>query len=287
MPKVGPPQLPGSGTALPGDPLDTGTGGFPLGGSPGSNLHTFAPKRPEDPEPSPGGDYGAWSAGSVKTYLEPQDISSGTKKKLSDYITSLTQKNKYPVKSVNGSEASIRGGSSKEYAADPLPTTNEVKFVDQKDPNYPRSRTDLVNSFPVTRGRQPPIAGAKYDGNTLLQGAALPGKQNPDPQATVMQSGISTTSLDPSSPVSSYSSSVLSSRFGQFRPGLPSYENYSDPSHAGESDRKTVQFGRAQFAKKYPMGRSLSGDSQERNLTFGQLSQIGPALTARAGTEKK
>lgn len=268
------PQNPQNPQQGPGQELDTGTGGFPVGQNDvrytfdsGSDVGDESPKV-------------IWSPGQINVDKQERDISRGTKSTLAAYLSDTTLgrtpsspspiRNKYPVNHVAGLDPDNL--SLKDEKGFPTPPDNDLsghlyKFTEGKNLE---SRSKAANNLKIKRGRQD---GAENipDGNDLLKdvtpitpaASSVGGKFSPE---------MGSVRIPDASPVKQYygspnlSNSVIYNRFN---------------SENNEYQTVGAQLNSSQFAKKYELGTSQA----VRDMSFGRLAQVGTILTTRASTE--
>ena len=245
--------------------IDTGTGGFPIGEK--DNLTTYdvgVENAPVD------GSYGKWSPGDVDASAAIQgssDISVGTKKTLADYLSKQTAKNYYKVSVPDAAGGDFSIETKDGLPSQIIPTQNEAKFVNTVTTNLNSVSKDYNIGDKFFKGKSTKLSpdGDEKNGNTLLRSIS----ENLQHLDTTKKTGI----IDEKHPVAIYSTALLNSRFNIDH----QYENMSI------ADTNSTFYAQ-QFAQKYPLGRSLA-ENEPRNITFGKLAQIGPALSLRSGLE--
>lgn len=245
--------------------IDTGTGGFPIGEK--DNLTTYdvgVENAPVD------GSYGKWSPGDVDASAAIQgssDISVGTKKTLADYLSKQTAKNYYKVSVPDSAGGDFSIETKDGLPSQIIPTQNEAKFVNTVTTNLNSVSKDYNIGDKFFKGKSTKLSpdGDEKNGNTLLRSIS----ENLQHLDTTKKTGI----IDEKHPVAIYSTALLNSRFNIDH----QYENMSI------ADTNSTFYAQ-QFAQKYPLGRSLA-ENEPRNITFGKLAQIGPALSLRSGLE--
>jgi hypothetical protein len=251
------------------DKLDTGTGGFSVTVNNSTNRYTFDTGSTVGDEPPV-----PWSPGDINVNHENKDVSQGTKRTLASYLSKTTMgqtpssptsvKNKYEIKHNENQDPNIFSLKDERGFPQPLSPSSEEQphFVDAQPGD---SRSSAAANLNVLRGRQPVdiIDLAPRDGNTLLKDVELVSAGDNKPYQK----------LSDTDPVGVYSRSLLNNRFtsDNFYPTKP----------------ETSQLRDAQYAYKYPLGKSLPPESPERNISYGRLAQIGNALSIRAGLELK
>lgn len=265
--------------STPGQGIDTGTGGFPVGDN-NERLTYDTGSDVGDDSSRP-----TWSPGDVKVDNTPRDLSRGTRVTLSSYLSKTTLgqtpsspstiPNRYPVNH-DENEQFVETGlkDQKGYPVPPGEPVNASRYVPTKKLSG-RSSADVNLKF--LRGRQEGDYTNQPDGNTLLKNAT------PDmsDEMTVNPSAyggklpkINTVDITTGSPIRDYygnprniSNSVIYNRFNSEN----QYETFttSQPLRAG------------QFAKQYEYGTSEA----ERDMSYGRLAQVGHMLTLRATTE--
>lgn len=261
---------PDNNSKTPGQGLDTGTGGFPVGQN--NELYTYGVGDDDS------GANQTWSPGNVNVDKNARDLSRKTKSTLAAYLSDTTLgktpsspvsvRNKYPVNHVAGSDP------------DKLSVTDEKGYPTSPDRNLDghinkfvpgkvlESRSKADTNLKIKRGRQD---GNRPDGNDLLPGvspihpaaSAIGGKFTPE---------ISTVSIPQNSPIKQYygspnlSNSVIYNRFN------PEGNEYRTLGSSLNS---------SQFAKKYDYGTSQAN----RDMSYGRLAQVGSVLSTRASAE--
>jgi hypothetical protein len=261
---------PDNNSRTPGQGLDTGTGGFPVGQN--NELHSYSV------DVEDGGQRLTWSPGNVKVDKSVSDLSRKTKSTLAAYLSDTTLgktpsspvsvRNRYPVNHVDGLDPeNFTITDEKGYPSSPdrdLDTYTN-KFVPGK---VLESRSKADTNLKIKRGRQD---GSSPDGNDLLPGvspvqpaaSAVGGKFSPE---------ITTVTLPQESPVRQYygnpnlSNSVI---YNRFNPEGSEYKTLGTPMNS------------SQFAKKYNYGTSQA----ERDMSYGRLAQVGSVLSTRASAE--
>ena len=245
--------------------IDTGTGGFPIGEK--DNLTTYdvgVENAPVD------GSYGKWSPGDVDASAAIQgssDISVGTKKTLADYLSKQTAKNYYKVSVPDAAGGDFSIETKDGLPSQIIPTQNEANFVNTVTTNLNSVSKDYNIGDKFFKGKSTKLSpdGDEKNGNTLLRSIS----ENLQYLDTTKKTGI----INEKHPVAIYSTALLNSRFNIDH----QYENMSI------ADTNSTFYAQ-QFAQKYPLGRSLA-ENEPRNITFGKLAQIGPALSLRSGLE--
>jgi len=264
-----------------GQPIDTGPGGFDVGGQ----TYTYDVGVPE----AEGGAQGPYkegvdvSAGYVDGSGQPKDLTTKTKTTLAQYLSGLTQgkgtntpvANAYPV------DAGYKAESTTTKTGNPALQTPGAAGVDNSkafvtDEQYLSALSDSFSKlagFRKGKGDQ-----GKTDGNDLLPG--VPGTVDLSAHdGSLVGSGPSTRPRpvvghpDTSKVVSPYVSAVMTrNRFtdaaSAFLPatGAPS--------------------GNSGFNPTLPQQTKLgSYDPRAKGVNFEQLATIGPLLTLRAGRE--
>jgi len=250
------------------DKLDTGTGGFSVTVKNSTNRYTFdTGSTVGDEPPIP------WSPGDINVDHENKDISNGTKRTLASYLSKTTLgqtpssptsvSNKYPIAHNENEDPNSSTLNDERGFPQPLsPSSKEQPhFVDVQPGD---SRSSAAANLRMLRGRQPVEIGVLVppDGNALLKNLEL----EADPEKPYKK-------LSDLDPVGIYSRSLLNNRFT------------SDNSYPTKPE--TSQIRDAQYAYKYPMGKSLPKEAPERNISYARLAQIGNALSIRAGLELK
>lgn len=261
---------PDNNSRAPGQGLDTGTGGFPVGQS--NELHTYGVDV-EDLGPRQ-----TWSPGNVNVDKKVSDLSRKTKSTLAAYLSDTTLgktpsspvsvRNKYPINHVEGSDPdkfTITDEKGYPTVPDKDLEGHINKFVPGK---VLESRSKADTNLKIKRGRQD---GNSPDGNDLLPSvspvqpaaSAVGGKFIPE---------ISTVSLSQNSPIKQYygnpnlSNSVI---YNRFNPEGNEYRTLGAPLNS------------SQFAKKYNYGTSQAN----RDMSYGRLAQVGSVLSTRASAE--
>lgn len=261
---------PDNNSRSPGQGLDTGTGGFPVGQN--NELHSYGV------DVEDGGQRLTWSPGNVKVDKTVSDLSRKTKSTLAAYLSDTTLgktpsspvsvRNRYPVNHVDGSDPenfTITDEKGYPAAPDRDLNTHTNKFVPGK---VLESRSKADTNLKLKRGRQD---GSSPDGNELLPGvspiqpaaSAVGGKFSPE---------ISTVTLPQDNPVSQYygnpslSNSVI---YNRFNPEGSEYRTLG------------ASLNSSQFAKKYNYGTSQA----DRDMSYGRLAQVGSVLSTRASAE--
>lgn len=250
----------------PGDPLNTGTGGFPVNNDDRYTYDVGTTEGDETPRPK-------WNSGQINVDQTQKDLSKGTKRTLGSYLSNTTL----------GKTPSAPSPVQNKYPVNHAPTEDPVDLKLQDESGYPQQltqiqdrqehfanvplgRSDDSSSLNMLRGRQQPSGiGSQLavDGNDLLRS-----KENP---------------ALPSQPALKYSASVVGrNRFNQ---GDTSYEKQAspdyDPSNPERGEFKRPSDNYPQFALKYNMGTSTAN----RDVTFARLAQIGNSLSVRSGFE--
>jgi hypothetical protein len=250
------------------DKLDTGTGGFSVTVKNSTNRYTFdTGSTVGDEPPIP------WSPGDINVDHENKDVSKGTKRTLASYLSKTTLgqtpssptsvSNKYPVAHNENEDPNSATLSDERGFPQPLsPSINDQPHFADVQPGD--SRSSAAANLNMLRGRQPVEIGVLVprDGNTLLKDLEL--------ETAADKPYKKLSDLDP---VGVYSRSLLNNRFT------------SDNSYPTKPE--TSQIRDAQYAYKYPMGKSLPKEAPERNISYARLAQIGNALSIRAGLELK
>ena len=267
--------------STPGQGIDTGTGGFPVGDNSERLTYDIGSDVGDDTRRP------TWSPGDVKVDNTPRDLSRGTRVTLSSYLSKTTLgqtpsspstiPNRYPVNH-DENEQFVETGlkDQKGYPVPPGEPVNASRYVPTKKLSG-RSSADVNLKF--LRGRQEGDYTNQPDGNTLLKNAT------PDmsDEMTVNPSAyggklpkINTVDITTGSPIRDYygnprniSNSVIYNRFNSEN----QYETFStsQPLRAG------------QFAKQYEYGTSEA----ERDMSYGRLAQVGHMLTLRSTTESR
>lgn len=271
-----PSTQPAADSVTPNGTLDTGTGGFPIG--PKNDMHQYDVGVFDE-----SGVKGTWTQGNIKTYTEPQDLSTGTKRTLASYLSKVTMaspdvplvakvKNVYTVDGEYVSDTKITTVDG--YPRPPEPTGNSSKFVDvntntietlrtvsnaytaafKEEKNFVKGRNQLRDADPVK------VA----DGNTLLANITLKENSIPNPSANV-KTGMIDPDINPA--LTKYSGAITKNRFT------------SDGAYGNVGTRSL------QFHRNYTMGESSITSKREPDLSFGQLTQVGVLLGARATRE--
>ncbi len=250
------------------DKLDTGTGGFSVTVKNSTNRYTFdTGSTVGDEPPIP------WSPGDINVDHENKDVSKGTKRTLASYLSKTTLgqtpssptsvSNKYPVAHNENEDPNSATLSDERGFPQPLsPSINDQPHFTDVQPGD--SRSSAAANLNMLRGRQSVEIGVLVprDGNTLLKDLEL--------ETAADKPYKKLSDLDP---VGVYSRSLLNNRFT------------SDNSYP--TNPETSQIREAQYAYKYPMGKSLPKEAPERNISYARLAQIGNTLSIRAGLELK
>jgi len=210
--------------------------------------------------------------GTSKNILHPDAENNLSLKDTVDHLEADTKKNYYPVfQNALAADTSFKLSTPDGYPSQIIPTRNEKKFVDTAN-DQPRSTLSTVSdkysnvdNFLKGKGTKLAPSGDEKNGNTLLRSIGE-NLQNID-------SDKKTGFINEAHPVAKYSKALLNSRFNIDN----SYEKFSI------ADTNST-FYAPQFAQKYPLGRSLD-ETEPRNITFGKLAQLGPALSLRSGLE--
>lgn len=260
-----------------GSGIDTGTGGFPIGE--GNVRQTY----------DVGIDEGnnvvnpAWSAGDVKVDNEPKDLSRRTKSTLAAYLSDTTLgktrssptsvQNNYPVNHPDGVDpVNLTLKDEKGYPTKPGSISNTFSYTSEEKLS---SRSEAATNLNMLRGRQAPSGRERVDGNTLLKDATGFSNSPVNPSAYGGKlPEIEVTSIADESPIKGYygtprdvSKSVIYNRFNP------------------EAEYQTLNAGSniasQQFSKEYKMGTSEAN----RDVSFGQLAQVGRTLMQRASGE--
>ena len=207
--------------------------------------------------------------GTSKNILHPDAENNLSLKDTVDLLESDTRKNYYPVSQPAGATDTFKLSTPDGKPSQIIPTQNAAKFVNTAKA-YPRSTLSTVsdkysdvNNFLKGKGTKLDPSGNEKNGNTLLRSIGENFDSDKKP-------GI----INEAHPVAKYSKALLNSRFNK----VNSYENFS----IADTDST---FSAPQFAQKYPLGSSLGEDKSLRNVTFGKLAQLGPALSLRSGLE--
>jgi hypothetical protein len=266
--------------STPGQGIDTGTGGFPVGDNDERLTYDVGSDVGDDSNRP------AWSPGDVKVDNTPRDLSKGTRITLSSYLsrTTLGQTpsspssvaNRYPIDHAP-TEQYVESGlkDSKGYPVPPAEPVNTSKYVPSKKLSS-RSSADVNLKF--LRGRQEGDYTNQPDGNTLLRNATpdMMDEMSVNPSAYGGKlPKINTVDITTGNPIKDYygnpkniSNSVIYNRFNSEN----KYETFStsQPLRSG------------QFAKQYEYGTSEA----ERDMTYGRLAQVGSMLTLRSTSER-
>ena len=190
-----------------------------------------------------------WSPGDINIDNKKRDLSKNTKATLADYLGKSTEKNAYPIDRLSVEESIVDSNGN---PVSPSATLNSNSYTPFTSSNA------IAVSYGLKKGKE--TSTAKVDGNSLLKD--LPLENAIDKERPIKK-------LIPGSPISKfYSASMLSNRFS-------SEKTYEENSAINSK----------QFAKKYPMGQSISPDDPLRELTFGRLAQVGNVLSLRASQE--
>lgn len=253
---------------------DTGTGGFPIG----NNEYVY-----DIGVVAADGSKGKWSKGNINTYIEPQDISQGTKKTLASYMSDLTKakldvphapkvKNTYTV---DGETLGYSLTTPEGYPSAPSATGNGEKFVDTNGngpietakgqiPIRPETLSSVSKDYIKTFGG---IAPKFVKGKNALKVEGVA-----DGHSLLAQGPT----LSPSPAMKDYSDAILRNRFSVDNP----YAGVNASNQFTRDDKSK------QFEKSYLMGSSPNPITpDEFRLSHGQLAHIGTLLTLRAGQE--
>jgi len=201
--------------------------------------------------------------GTSKNILHPDAENNLSLKDTVDHLEADTKKNYYPVSQPAGETDTFTLSTPDGKPSQIIPTQNAAKFADTAKA-LPRStlstvsdKYSSVNNFLKGKGTKLDPSGNEKNGNNLLSSI----------QENFIKDDLSR------HPVAKYSTALLNSRFNIDN----SYEKFSI------ADTNST-FSAQQFAQKYPLGRSLA-ETEPRNVTFGKLAQLGPALSLRSGLE--
>jgi hypothetical protein len=293
--------------------LDTGTGGFNID----DKVQTFDVGVETYDQSKVTFTHGkvAADAGFLGPDGKPADLSIGTKKTLSDYLSNLTRakgkqgqpdglsrrENRYPVGEIGGSkEVSLvdaLGKSPGIYSTDPTyyatSTTGGPAMLSRKGhlpaPDY-KNEVAWDASFVRGASSNLPIDGkVPVDGHDLLRKSTKEsGKSAADGFGHYK---VNFEGLDPVNPAAMYTNLLLTNRFTQQQPNIypatdnslyPNYENSLKNSGAGGDGKENINY--KQFVKGYDKGTSQK-PTGARSFSMGQLAQIGTILGIRASGE--
>jgi len=253
----------------PNKQLDTGTGGFPLDDG---KLHTYDVGVDDSTSVSLASQ--AWSPGSISVDDTEHDLPKPTRQTLSSYLSKTTMAktgpsklpNSYPIDGASNDQQSVSLTDEKGYPSPVVPSQNTSQFA--KGVPSGRSQIATTDNLPLQRGKQSPVGKNSVDGNSLLP-----------------------TAQDDQGPVAKYTDTILNNRFAaQTNAGndyrFSSDAKYEDYFVSNRSDGRPQdeQLGKPQFPAKYVSGKSAAASPR---VSFGQLAQVGPLLTLRAGIEMK
>jgi len=247
---------------------------------------------------------------------KPADLSIGTKKTLSDYLSNLTRakgkqgqpdglprrENRYPVGEIGGSkEVSLvdaLGKSPGIYSTDPTyyatSTTGGPAMSSRKGhPPAPDYKNEAAWDARFARGvssNLPIDKNVTVDGHDLLPNS-IKKSGNPAAADGFGHSKMNFEGLNPVNPAAIYTNLLLTNRFTQQQPNIypatddslyPNYENSLKNSGAGGDGKENINY--KQFVKGYDKGTSQK-PTGARSFSIGQLAQVGTILGIRAGGE--
>lgn len=289
--------------------LDTGTGGFNIDDKVQTfdvGVETYDQSRVTFTH----GNVTA-AAGFLGPDGKPADLSIGTKKTLSDYLSNLThakgkqgqpdglprRENRYPVGEIGGSKevslVDVLGKTPGIYSTDSsyyaTSTTGGPAMSSRKGhPPAPDYKNEAAWDARFVRGASSnlPIDGkVTVDGHDLLRKSTV--KSDTSAADGFGHSKVNFGGLDPVNPAAMYTNLLLTNRFTQQQPNMyPAtdgslYPNY-ESSLTGATGKENVNY--KQFVKGYDKGTSQK-PTGARTFSIGQLAQVGTILGVRAGGE--
>lgn len=196
----------------PGDPLNTGTGGFPVSNDDRYTYDVGTTEGDETPRPK-------WNSGQINVDQAPRDLSQGTKRTLGSYLSKTTL----------GQTPSSPSSIANKYPIQHSPTQNPVDLNLKDQKGYPQQLTVIPQQQPhfgeidsgrsldsvnlnILRGRKEPSPNTDprldrtKDGNSLLPTALPPmGNVINPPEAGTVNSSI----MSDRSPVKYYTEDLL------------------------------------------------------------------------------
>jgi hypothetical protein len=214
------------------------------------DMHTYDVGVKQDADPPA---KTKWSSGDISVDGSNPDLSKSTKRTLASYLSKTSM-------GIEGTGGAPRAANfypvSHTEGEEPTPVTLTDNFGSPVSPTPTSNASAFDKKLPDTKSSAAANLnvkkGREFKFNTTVDGNDLL-RQAPDPD----------------SEVSKYTNALLVNRFGG---------NYETAAQD--------QLGLKQFSTKYKSGVSAPADDS-KNVSFGQLAQVGTTLSIRAGLELK